>query len=667
MASKKLEQLAVNTIRALVMDGVQKANSGHPGMPMGMADVSYVLWTQFLKHNPKDPAWPDRDRFVLSAGHGSMLLYTLLHLTGYDLPMEELQRFRQWESKTPGHPERGLTAGVETTTGPLGQGFGNGVGMALAERMLAARFNKPGHEIIDHYTYAIVSDGDLMEGVSSEAASLAGHWALSKLIYFYDDNEISIEGNTELAFTESVPQRFAAYGWFVTEVDAHDRAAIAAAVKAAQAQGEKPSLIVCHSHIGYGSPNKQDTADSHGAPLGEDEVCKTKECLGFPTEPHFFVPDEVREFFAGLQPQWAAAQAAWETQHAAYQAAYPAEAALLERMLSGELPEGWEKTLPVFPAGKEIATRSAGGTVMQAVGEAVPGLVGGSADLTPSTRTALDKYGSVQANDFSGRNLHFGVREHGMGAIMNGLALHGGFRPYGSTFLVFSDYMRPSVRIAAIMGVPVIYVFTHDSIFVGEDGPTHEPIEHFAVLRAIPHLTVIRPADANETSVAWQAAIENHGPTVLLLSRQNLPVLDQAKYGSAKGLLKGAYILSEATAGKPKLILIATGSEVSIALEGQKLLEGLNIATRVVSMPSWELFNAQPQAYRDSVLPPAIKARLAIEAGIPMGWEKYVGDSGGILAIENRFGASAPYKTLAKEYGLTGENVAKRALALLNK
>ncbi len=667
MTSKKLEQLAVNTIRALVMDGVQKANSGHPGMPMGMADVSYVLWTQFLKHNPQDPDWLDRDRFVLSAGHGSMLLYALLHLTGYDLPMEELERFRQYGSKTPGHPEYGETAGVETTTGPLGQGFGNGVGMALAERMLAARFNKPGHEIIDHYTYAIVSDGDLMEGVSSEAASLAGHWGLGKLIYFYDDNEISIEGNTSLAFTESVPQRFAAYGWHVLEVDAHDRAAIAAAVKEAQAQQEKPTLIVCHSHIGYGSPNKQDTADSHGAPLGADEVRKTKEQLGFPTEPLFYVPDEVRDLFAGLQPGWAAKQAAWQERYAAYKAAYPDEAALLERMLSGELPEGWEKTLPVFPVGKDIATRSAGGTVMQAVAEALPGLVGGSADLTPSTRTALSKYGSVHRGDFSGRNLHFGVREHGMGAIMNGLTLHGGFRAYGSTFLVFSDYMRPSVRIAAIMGVPVIYVFTHDSIFVGEDGPTHEPIEHFAVLRAIPHLTVIRPADANETSVAWQAAIENKGPTVLLLSRQNLPVLDQTKYASAKGLLKGGYVLSEATVGKPKIILIATGSEVAIALEGQRLLEGLNIATRVVSMPSWELFDAQPQAYRDSVLPPEIKARLAVEAGVPMGWEKYVGERGDILAIENRFGASGPYETLAKEYGFTGENVAKRALGVLRK
>ena len=656
------DQLAVNTIRALVMDGVQKANSGHPGMPMGMADAAHVLWSQVMKHNPQDPGWWDRDRFVLSAGHGSMLLYSLLHLTGYDLPLEELMRFRQWESLTPGHPECGLTPGVEMTAGPLGQGFGSGVGMAIAERMLAARFNRPGYDIVDHHTYAIVSDGDLMEGIASEAASLAGHLGLGRLIYLYDDNEISIEGDTELAFTEDVPTRFRAYDWHVQEVDGHDRAAVAAALSAARQEENRPSLIVCHTHIGFGSPNKQDSAESHGAALGADEVKLTKENLGFPTEPLFHVPGEVRALFGGLQPKWAAAQAEWQARFLAYQQAYPEEAALLAQMMAGELPAGWEEALPVFESGKGVATRNAGGVIMNAIAGKLPSLVGGSADLSPSTKTVLTKYGDVQKGDFSGRNFHFGVREHGMGAILNGLSLHGGFRPYGATFLVFSDYMRPSVRLAAIMGQPVIYVFTHDSIFVGEDGPTHEPIEHVAALRIIPHLTTIRPADANETSAAWRAALENTtGPTALILSRQNLPTLEGAK----EGVLKGAYVLSEAAGGKPDLILIASGSEVSIALEAQKTLADKGVAARVVSMPSWELFEKQSAAYKAEVLPLDVKARLAVEAGVPFGWSRYVGDSGDVLAIENRYGSSAPYQTLAVEYGFTAENVVERAMALV--
>jgi transketolase len=668
VTKKELEQLNVNAIRVLAMDGVQKAKSGHPGMPMGMADAAYVLWTQFLKHNPKNPAWANRDRFILSAGHGSMLLYSLLHLTGYDLPIEQLQQFRQWGSLTPGHPEHGLTPGVETTTGPLGQGFGNGVGMALAERFLASMFNRPGHEIVDHYTYAIVSDGEMMEGISHEAASLAGHWGLGKIIYLYDDNEISIEGSTDLAFTENIPQRFQSYKWHVQEVDGHDRAAIAGAIRAAQAESAHPSLIVCHTHIGYGSPNKQDTSASHGEPLGDDEVRLTKEKLGWPTEPAFYVPAEVRDYYAGLQPGWAKAEKAWNAKLAAYKAAYPAEAAQFEQLMSGKLPDGWDKKLPTFEAGKDAATRNSSGVVMQALAEALPNLIGGSADLSPSTKTNLNKCTDIACGNYAGRNIHFGVREHGMGAILNGLALHGGIIPFGSTFLIFSDYMRPPIRLAAIMEQGVIYVFTHDSIFVGEDGPTHEPVEQFAILRAIPHLKVIRPADANETTVAWKVAIERrNGPTALLLTRQNIPTYDRTKYPSAEELRKGAYIMSEAAGGKPDIIIIATGSEVAIALEAQATLAAQGVAARVVNMPCWELFDEQPKEYRDQVLPPGVKARLAVEAGSPLGWHKYVGASGGIVGIENRYGSSAPYKTLAKEYGFTGENVVKQALAMLKK
>jgi transketolase len=661
----QVEQLAVNTIRALAMDGVQKANSGHPGLPMGMADVAYVLWAEILKHNPKDPTWWDRDRFVLSAGHGSMLLYSVLHLTGYDLPLDELKRFRQWGSLTPGHPEHGLTPGVEMTTGPLGQGFSSGVGMALAERMLAARFNRPGHEIIDHNTYAIVSDGDLMEGISSEAASLAGTLGLSNLIYFYDDNEISIEGDTDLSFTECVPDRFKAYNWFVQEVDGHDRAALREAVKAAQAEEKRPSLIVCHSHIGYGSPNKQDKESAHGAPLGEDEVKLTKENLGFPTEPLFHVPQEVADLFAWKLAALAEAQEAWQARYQAYVEAYPAEAAELELMMSGELPDNWETSLPKFETGASIATRNAGGTIMNAIAPSLPSLVGGSADLSPSTKTMLTSYGDIAAGDYSGRNFHFGIREHAMGAILNGLSLHGGFRPFGSTFLVFSDYVRPSVRLAAIMEQPVIYVFTHDSIFVGEDGPTHEPIEQVAALRIIPNVTSIRPADANETAAAWRAALENmDGPSVLFLSRQNLTVFEETKALAMEGVSKGAYVLSDVE-GEPDMLLLASGSEVSLVMAAQKELATKDVSARVVSMPSWELFEAQNDEYKASVLPASVTRRLAVEAGVPFGWHKYVGGDGDVVAIENRFGSSAPYQILAKEYGFTVDNVVERALALM--
>ena len=652
----ELDQLCVNTIRTLAIDGVQKANSGHPGMPMGMADAAYVLWTQFLKHNPGDPGWPDRDRFVLSAGHGSMLLYALLHLTGYDLPMEQLQRFRQWGSLTPGHPERGHTPGVETTTGPLGQGFANGVGMALAERLLAAAFNRPGFEIVDHYTYAIVSDGDLMEGISHEAASLAGHLGLGKLIYLYDDNCITIEGNTSLTFSEDILRRFEAYGWQVQAVDGHDRAAVAGAISKAKEATEEPSLIICRTHIGYGSPHKQDTAGAHGEPLGVEEVGLTKEALGWPVDAQFFVPDEALSHFRSAVAQGEGAQRAWQAMFAGYEAAYPDLAAEWNRRMAGELPEGWEKALPDFdPETGPIATRAASGKIMAAIAPDLPELVGGSADLHPSTKTYLSDYPAVEKGAYEGRNLHFGIREHAMGSMVNGMALHGGLRPYGSTFFVFSDYMRPSIRLSALMGLPVIWVFTHDSIFVGEDGPTHQPVEQLASLRAIPGLTNLRPADANETATAWQIAVEHRdGPVALLLTRQKLPILKEAK---SEGVARGAYVIADAPA--PQAILMATGSEVEVALGAQELLEEEGIATRVVSMPSWELFEAQPQEYREAVLLPEVTARVAVEAAVPLGWERYVGSKGAILGLDH-FGASSPYKKLAEEYGLTAEYVATR-------
>ena len=632
---------------------------------MGMADGAYVLWTRFLKHSPANPDWPDRDRFILSAGHGSMLLYSLLHLTGYDLPLDELKRFRQWGSLTPGHPEYGLTPGVETTTGPLGQGFANGVGMAIAERFLAATFNRPGFPIFDHYTYAIVSDGDLMEGISHEAASLAGHLKLGKIIYLYDDNEISIEGSTDIAFTENVPERFRSYGWFVQDVDGHDADAIDNAIRAAQAETERPSLIACHTHIAYGSPNKQDSASAHGAPLGEDEVRLTKEALGWPPDAQFLVPEEAAAVFRQAVDQGHAAEAEWRETFELYQAAYPEQAGLLETLWAGKLPKGWVEALPAFePADGPLATRKASGAVLNAIAPVLPTLVGGSADLAPSNNTLLSGYDDFQADAPSGRNLHFGVREHGMGSLLNGMALHGGMRVYGGTFLVFSDYMRPPVRLAALMDQPVVYVWTHDSVWIGEDGPTHQPVEHLAALRAIPNLVVIRPADANETAAAWRIALErSDGPTSLSLTRQKMAILTATNRDASETVGRGAYVLSD-SAGAPDVILIASGSEVHLALEAQDLLANKGVAARVVSMPSWELFDDQPASYRDAVLPSGVTARLAIEAGVTQGWAKYTGLGGDVMGIDH-FGASAPYKALVENFGFTAEAVVERAVRLL--
>jgi len=667
-ATEHLDQRCINTIRMLAADAVQKAKSGHPGMPMGAATMAYALWARFLKHNPGNPAWPDRDRFVLSAGHGSMLLYALLHLTGYDLSLDDLRQFRQWESRTPGHPEYGHTAGVETTTGPLGQGFATGVGMAIAERWLAAQFNRPGYTLVDHYTYAIVSDGDLMEGVASEAASLAGHLQLGKLIYLYDDNKISIDGSTDLAFTEDVGRRFEAYRWHVQRVaDGNDVDAVEAAIRTAQAETGRPSLIMCRTHIGFGSPNKQDTNKAHGEPLGDDEVTLTKQRLGWPASPTFLVPDDVQAEFRKAVERGTSREAEWQQQAKAYAAAYPVEAARWDQFLSGQLPAGWDAGLPAYGrADPAVATRAVSGKVIQAVYSRLGNLVGGSADLAPSNNTYVAEGGEFQAASPGGRNFRFGVREHAMGAIANGMALHGGLRPYVATFLVFSDYMRPAIRLAALMGAPVIYIFTHDSIGLGEDGPTHQPVEHVMALRAIPGLRVIRSADAAETVEAWRAALTHRGPTCLVLTRQNLPILDRAQEQPGGGVERGAYVLAEATAGKPQVILIATGSEVDVALGARAILEEKGIGARLVSMPSWELFDAQPQAYRDAVLPPAVTARLAVEAGTPLGWHRYVGLEGDVVGM-TRFGASAPAKILFERFGFTPANVAARAMKLVAK
>jgi transketolase len=656
-----LDQLCVNTIRTLAMDAVQEANSGHPGMPMGMADAAYVLWTRYLKHDPGDPKWADRDRFVLSAGHGSMLLYALLHLTGYDLPLDELRRFRQWESMTPGHPEYEDTPGVETTTGPLGQGFANGVGLALAERMLSSQFNRPGFDLVDHHTYAIVSDGDLMEGISHEAASLAGHLGLGKIVYLYDDNNITIEGKTDLAYSDDVKCRFEGYGWHVEAVDGHDREAVDVAIQRARSETERPSLIMCRTHIAYGSPGKQDTAEAHGAPLGEEDVRRTKERYGWPTDAKFYIPDEALAHFRAARKAGAGARQAWFSLFGRYRDAHPDLAAEWERRMTGQLPQGWAESVPAFsPEQGPIATRAAGGKVMEAIAPGLPELVGGSADLHPSTKTYLSFSPAIEKGQYAGRNLHFGVREHGMGGILSGMALHGGLRPYGSTFLVFSDYMRPSIRLACLMRLPVIYVFTHDSIFVGEDGPTHQPVEHVASLRAIPNLTVVRPADAREVAGAWAAIVEHRdGPVALILSRQKLPVLAGT---DPDAVSRGGYVVVDGE--DPALILVATGSEVSLAVEAQKILAAEGVQARVISMPSWELFEQQTQAYRDEVLPPAITRRLAVEAGVAMGWSRYVGPQGDVVA-QTRYGASAPYKVLAEKFGFTPQAVVDRAKALL--
>lgn len=662
-----LEQRAINTIRTLAIDAIQKANSGHPGLPLGAAPMAYVLWTRFLKHNPRDPQWPDRDRFVLSAGHGSMLLYALLYLTGYDVTLDDIKQFRQWGSITPGHPEATLTPGVETTTGPLGQGFATGVGMAIAERYLAAHFNTPEHTVVDHYTYAIVSDGDLMEGVAAEAASLAGHLKLGKLIYLYDDNQISLDGPTAMAFTEDVGKRFEAYGWQVLRVaDGNDLAAIEAAIHAARADTERPSLIMVRTVIGYGSPNKAGTAEVHGAPLGEEEVRLTKQALGWPTEPPFLVPDDVLPHFRQAVERGQAAQAAWQRTFEAWQAAQPALAGEWEQMMTNTLPEGWDADLPVFQPGTAVATRNASGKVLNALAPHLPGLIGGAADLDSSTKTYLNLSGDFQAGQYGNRNLRFGVREHAMGAIVNGMAAHGGLIPYSATFLVFSDYMRPAIRVAALSEFAPIFVFSHDSIGLGEDGPTHQPIEQIMSLRLIPRLEVFRPADANETAAAWRCAIENRDhPTVIALTRQNVPVLDPA-WGIAEGVARGAYVLSDAPESRVDVLLLATGSEVHLALEAQKLLAAEGIGARVVSMPCWERFAKQPQEYRDSVLPPGVKARVAVEAGVTTGWQKWVGLEGEIVGVD-RFGASAPYKAIYEQFGLTAQRIAERARALVVK
>lgn len=677
-----LDNLCINTIRVLSMDAVQKANSGHPGLPMGAAAMAYVLWTRFLKFNPHDPLWPDRDRFVLSAGHGSMLLYSLLHLTGYDLPLDEIKRFRQWGSRTPGHPERSLhTPGVEVSTGPLGQGFGNGVGMAIAEAWLASHFNRPGHTLVNHYTYALVSDGDLMEGVAAEAASLAGHLRLGKLIYLYDQNHITLAGATDLTFTEDVARRFEAYGWHTRGVpDGNDTDDVDAALREAQAETGRPSLLLVRTHIGYGSPKKQDTFHAHGAPLGEEEVAATKKALGWPTTDAFFLPPEAVSHFRQAITQGATDQQAWQRRLDAYRSAYPAEAAEWDQVMGGRLPADFAAGLPAWkPEDKPVSTRVAGGQVLNALAQRIPNIIGGSADLNPSTNTALKEQGDFQPPDdtpgisgavggtwgHAGRNLAFGVREHGMGAIVNGMAAHGGILPFSATFFVFSDYMKPAIRLGALMELRVVYVFTHDSIAVGEDGPTHEPIEHLAGLRAIPGLTVIRPADANETAEAWVIAVQRSTPTLLVLSRQNLSILDRS-HSQEAGVARGAYILAEAEGGAPEVLLIGTGSEVDLCVKAQLRLKELGVHTRVVSLPSWELFAEQENSYRERVLPAAVQKRVTIEAAASLGWERFAGTEGTIIGIDH-FGASAPGEEVMKRFGFTAERVTAAALRLLGR
>lgn len=665
MTEKNLTERAINTIRFLAADGVQKANSGHPGLPMGTAALTYSLWTRHLKYNPEDPNWPDRDRFVLSAGHGSMLLYSMLHLAGYDLPLEELKNFRQWGSLTPGHPEYGLTPGVEVTTGPLGQGFSTAVGMAIAAENLAARYNRESFPVMDHFIYVIASDGDLMEGVASEAASLAGHLKLGRLIVLYDDNRISIDGSTDLAFSEDRGARFEAYGWQVLHAEGNDVDAVDQALAAAR-NDSRPSMIVCRTHIGYGLPTKQDTAKAHGEPPGAEELAGAKKALGWPEDEHFLVPDDVREHFSARAREGKAAHEQWNSLMESYRSKYPDLARELEWTLSGELPGDLEESLPVFLAdAKGMATRASSGKVINALAPHLPQFIGGSADLTGSNKTDIAGVDPFSAENRTGRYLHYGVREHAMGAAMNGLALHGGFIPFGGTFLVFSDYVRPAVRLSALMEQRVIYVFTHDSIGLGEDGPTHQPVEHLAALRAIPGLVVLRPGDANETAYAWLAALQrSHGPTALALSRQNVSTIDRSKAAPARGVLQGAYVLIEPS-DDPQVILMASGSELGLVVEAADVLASEGIAARVVSFPSWELFKDQPEDYRKEVLPKAVTARVAVEAGVSQGWERWVGERGEIISID-RFGASAPYEEIYQNLGLTVENVvqaAKRTIA----
>lgn len=679
-----LDQLCVNTIRFLSVDAVEKANSGHPGLPLDAAPMAYVLWSKIMNYNPKDPGWYDRDRFILSAGHGSALLYSMLHLTGYDLSLEQIKQFRQLGSITPGHPERGLAPGVEVSTGPLGQGFANGVGMAVAEAYLGARYNRPGHEIIDHYIYSIVSDGDLMEGVASEAASLAGHLKLGKLIYLYDDNEVTLSASTQVTFTEDRAARFASYGWQTINVeDGNDLKALEEAILAAKKDTERPSLILVRTHIGYGSPNRQDTFEAHGSPLGKEETKLTKENLGWPLEPIFYIPEAAQKHFQEAIKKGQEKESEWKKRWQAYEKSFPELAKELKMIIEEKLPPGWDKDIKSFPAdAKGMATRVASGKVLNMIAPHLPSLIGGSADLNPSTHTVInkagtfesplmnfgDRQGSIEGEwSYAGRNIQFGVREHAMGSMMNGMATYGGMIPYCATFLTFSDYMRPAIRLASLMDLLIIYVFTHDSIGLGEDGPTHQPIEHLASLRAIPHLIVIRPADANETAVAWQVSIEMHKkPVALILSRQNVPTLDRTQYASANGLKKGAYVLADPKDQQPNFILIATGSEVNLIIGAQQKLAERGIYARLVSMPSWQLFEAQSQEYKDSVFPPGIKARLSVEAGVEQGWERYVGDSGGIIGI-NRFGASAPGNVVMKEYGFSVDNIVNKASEIVKK
>lgn len=664
-----LDQLCINTIRTLSIDAIQKANSGHPGLPLGMAPAAYVLWTKFLRHDPKRPKWFGRDRFLLSGGHGSMLLYSLLHLTGYDLPMDEIKRFRQLGSKTAGHPENILTPGVEVTTGPLGQGFANGVGMGLASKHLAARFNKPGFKVIDDHIYCICSDGDLMEGVSYEAASLAGHLKLGNLIYLYDDNRITIDGSTDLAFSEDVTKRFESCGWHVSNVaDGNDLKAIEAAIRAAQKVKDRPSLIRVHTIIGFGMP-KQGTSKAHSDAPGTDAVKETKRNLGWPENKHFYVPKEVSSHMRQAVKNGGKLSRDWDKLTAKYEKAHPELSAAFRQMISG-LPDGWEAALPKFDGVEAKATRAYSGDVINAIADAVPQLIGGSADLTPSNNTFIKASADIQAGRYQNRNIHFGIREHAMGSVMNGIALYGGLLPFGGTFQTFSDYMRPAIRLAALSHIQVIYVFTHDSIGLGEDGPTHQSVEHIAAMRAIPKLAVIRPCDAHEVREAWRAALRRTGePTAFALSRQKVALIDRKKFADAKGLHKGAYILAEAEtkAGKattPKLIIIATGSEVGLALEAREKLNAEGTPTRVVSMPCWEFFDAQPQKYRDEVLPPKVTARLAVEAGVSQGWHKYVGDRGATLTVD-KFGTSAPAEDVFRDYGFTVESVMANAMEIL--
>jgi transketolase len=662
-----LDLLCVNTIRTLAIDAVQKANSGHPGLPLGAAPMAYVLWQRHLKHNPRDPHWPDRDRFVLSAGHGCMLLYCLLHLTGYDLTMADLEAFRQWESRTPGHPEMLLTPGVEATTGPLGQGTANAVGMAIAERLLAHRFNRPGHTIVDHRTYAIVSDGDFMEGISSEAGSLAGHLKLGKLIYLYDCNHVSLDGPTSLAFsTEDVAQRYAAYGWQVLRVSEGntDLDGIDAAIRTAEAETTRPSLIIIQTTIGFGSPHKQGTSKAHGSPLGVEEVALTKKALGWDPEKLFYIPDEALQHFRRAVDRGAQAQADWQARFDAYARAYPDLAEQWRQTMRGELPSGWDANLPTWKTGESLATRVAGGQALSAIAVRVPWLIGGDADLSESTMTAIKDGGSFDGQTGAGRNLHFGVREHAMGGIVNGMAYHGGVRPYAATFFCFSDYMRPSVRLAAINELPVIFVWTHDSIGLGEDGPTHQPVEHLMSLRAMPHLVVVRPGDAIEAAEAWRWLMTyRKGPVALVLSRQKLPVLERSS-SIPGGVERGAYVIAEAEGGAPQAIIIATGSELHVAVAARAQLAAEGVRARVVSMPSWELFAAQDPGYREAVLPPNLTARVSVEAGVTFGWQRWTGDRGRTIGLD-RFGASAPGEITMEKFGFSPANVAQNVREVL--